>query len=84
MSNVRVLPGVKPPPSGPNTALVEALRRTLAQAESGLLQSFIGTGFQADGMRFTLTADEHHNVFEMMGALAWLQAEYVHRHTGGR
>lgn len=82
MSNVTALPGVRAPVSGPNEALVSVLRDLLSRAEAGHLQSFIGTGFQADGMRAAAWADQHDNVYQMLGALAWLQAEYVHRHTG--
>ena len=61
--------------------LIRVLRDALARAESGELQSFIGTGFNADGTRLAVWADLHENVYEMAGALTWLQAEYIHRHT---
>ncbi|MBP8274348.1 MAG: hypothetical protein KAY59_07930 [Acidobacteria bacterium] len=80
MTNVAALPGCRVP-DAPNEGLVSALRDMLTRAERGELQSFIGTGFCADGMRIALWSDQHPNVYEMMGALAWLQAEYTHRHT---
>jgi len=78
---VVALPGSKVPSAKPNPAVVDLMRKMLELAESGHLQSFIGTGFTADGPRLALWADEHVNVYEMLGALAWLQAEYIHRHT---
>lgn len=81
VSNVAALPGCRTPTSGPNGALISALRNALARAEAGELQSFIGTGFNADGTRLALWADLHENVYEMAGAITWLQAEYLHRHA---
>lgn len=83
MSNVKALPGIRPPTAGPNPDLVEMMRSLLERAESGDLQSFIGTGFSADGSRVAAWGDAHSNIYEMQGALVWLQHEYVHRHTGG-
>lgn len=83
MSNVRALPGSVAPTSEPNTALVQMLRDMLVMAEDGRLRSFIGTGFCADGARLAMWADAHPNVYEMLGAIAWLQAEYLHKHTEG-
>lgn len=80
MTNVSALPGCRLP-NTPNEALVLSLRALLERAERGELQSFIGTGFCADGLRLAFWADQHPNVYEMAGALAWLQAEYTHRHT---
>lgn len=82
MSNIKALPGSRVPGDRTvNVALVEALRDLLERAESGELQSFIGTGYTADNMRAALWCDQHPDVYAMLGALAWLQAEYVHRHT---
>lgn len=83
MSNVKALPGVRPPNPVRNDELVSLLRNMLERAESGELQSFVGTGFCTDGMRLACWADTHTNVYEMLGALAWLQHEYVRRHAGG-
>jgi hypothetical protein len=79
--NVTALPGSRVPTSGPNQQLISVLRNLLEHAEAGRLQSFVGTGFMADHARLGAWVDLHDNVFEMLGALAWLQAEYVHRHT---
>jgi hypothetical protein len=81
--NVRALPGATVPSAKPNEVLIKCLRSTLALAESGQLQSFIGTGFNADGARAAVWCDHHDNVYEMLGSIAWLQHEYVHRHTEG-
>ncbi len=83
MTNVTALPGATVPTGEPNAALVRGLRDLLADAEAGRLQSFIGCGFMADGHRLSACFDSHENVYEMMGSLAWLQAEYVERHTRG-
>lgn len=82
MSNVKPLhPGYAIPSREPNAALVEALEAILDAAKSGELQSFIGTGWRADGLRHTLWCDFHTNIYEMAGSLSWLHAEYLHRHT---
>lgn len=83
MSNVRALPGVKEPDeaSKPNEGLIGALRQLLAMAESGQLQSYIGTGFTCDGLRVATWGDHHDDKYQMLGALAWLQHEYAHKHT---
>lgn len=65
-----------------NTALCGILRDLLAKAESGELQSLVATGFVADGGRMSAWSDTHENVYEMHGAIAWLQHEYVARVTG--
>jgi len=84
MGTVSALPGSCVPGNRTvNTALVEALRELLSRATAGELQSFIGTGFQADGTRAAFWCDQHVNVYEMLGSLAWLQAEYIHKHTDG-
>lgn len=82
MSNVKSLPGMRVPGHAePDLALIAAIRGLLERAESGELQSFIGTGFMADGCRLATWADRHENVYEMLGSLAWLHAEYINRHT---
>lgn len=82
MSNVRAIPGLRVPGHAePDPALVATIRGLLERAESGELQSFVGTGFLADGCRLSTWVDRHENVYEMLGSLAWLHAEYVHRHT---
>lgn len=84
MSNVTTLPGIKPPMTGkPNQALVSALKATLAMAERGELQSLLATGFVVDGGRYSFVGDYHENIYEMLGALVWLQGEYQARHPQG-
>lgn len=79
--NVHALPGLRAPQIGePNESLVAVCRDLLARAESGSLQSLIATGFSSEGSRLALWADAHDNFYEMLGALASLQAEYLHRH----
>ena len=65
----------------PNPQLVKNLRDLLDMAETGQLQSFVGTGFTRDGLRAATWGDFHSDVYQMLGALAWLQAEYVERHA---
>jgi hypothetical protein len=83
LSNVVPLNGgdVVPAMGEVNTTLVSMLEAVLRDAKSGQLQSFIGTGFLADGLRYAAWADQHPNVYEMLGAIAWLHAEYIQRHT---
>jgi hypothetical protein len=80
--NVVSLFGERPPELGePNEALVRCLEGMLDMAKSGRLQSMIATGFTCEGNRMVMWADHHPDVYQMLGALAWLQHEYVHRHT---
>lgn len=80
--NVVPLLGARLPTGVPNEALVKALEGLLEHARSGRLQSFIGTGFGDDGKsRFAHWSDSHDDVYQMLGALAWLQHEYVARHS---
>lgn len=82
MSNVKSLPGLRVPGHAePDPALIATIKGLLERAEAGELQSFIGTGFMADGCRISTWVDRHENVYEMLGSIAWLQAEYVNRHT---
>lgn len=82
--NVVGLRGSKPPTSKPNEQLVANLRDLLNMAETGQLQSFIGVGFISEGLRVASWADFHDDVYQMLGAIAWLQHEYVARHTHPR
>jgi hypothetical protein len=83
MSNIRAMPGLRNPDDAakPDEGLICAIRQLLEMAESGQLQSFIGTGFTCDGLRAATWTDRHADRYQMLGALAWLQHEYVHRHT---
>ncbi|MCZ3377425.1 hypothetical protein [Rhizobium sp. AG207R] len=83
MSNVTSLFGERPPQLGePNEALVRMLEDVLQMAKSGRLQSMIATGFTEEGNRLSLWSGDHPNVYEMLGALSWLQHEYVDRING--
>jgi len=82
MTNVVSLNGNLPSKLGePRHELIGVLENLLEQAKSGHLQSFIATGFVSDGLRMSAWVDSHVNVYEMLGALSWLQHEYVQRHT---
>jgi hypothetical protein len=80
--NVIGLNGKRPSQLGePRQGLIEALADALEMAKSGRLQSFIGTGFTADGNRLACWGGHHENVYEMIGAINWLEHEYVARQT---
>lgn len=79
MTNVAVFPGASVPSETPNEKLIQYLEEILADAKSGKLQSFVGTGFFNDGLRLTLWADYCPNYFVMLGAIASLQHEFVER-----
>jgi hypothetical protein len=83
MSNIRTLPGLRSPEdtAKPNDELIAALRRALEMAESGQLQCYIGTGFTSDGLRLATWCDLHDDVYQMLGSLEWLKAEYIERHS---
>ena len=65
----------------PDQRLVSLLTDMLEHAKAGRMKSFIGAGYMADGCRIAAWADTHDNVYEMLGSLAWLQHEYVHKHA---
>jgi hypothetical protein len=80
--NVVRLNGQQVPELGePIESLIKTLEAVLEHARSGRLQSFVGTGFTADGCRLATWHDTHVNLSEMLGSLAWLQHEYVARKT---
>jgi hypothetical protein len=82
MSNVTALPGLSnPTDTKPNEALIEVLKKALNMAETGQLQSYIGTGFTRDGLRLATWCDTHDNVYEMLGSIEWLKAEFLKRRT---
>lgn len=81
MSNVHVLPTGIVPSTDPNEPLVAALRQLLDMAETGQLQSYVGTGFTHDGLRVSTFCDFHEDIYQMLGSLSWIQHEYVARHT---
>lgn len=82
MSNVAPLfAGRRLPDDAPNEALIAALSDLLKMAESGQLQSYIGSGFTRDGLRVATWCDFHDNVYEVVGSMEWMKAEYIARHT---
>ena len=80
MSNVKSLPGVMIPTSEPNQALIRAVEDILESARSGELQSFMATGFRSDGLRMSCIFP-HTNVYEVVGSLEFLKAEYMENWT---
>lgn len=81
LDNVKPIhPGIRPPSGEPSSALIKVLRDLFAMAEDGRLQSFVGTGWLADGNRVSIVADFHQNVYEMLGALESLKVDYIKRH----
>ena len=81
MSNVHTLTTGAIQETGPNEALIDALKNLLSMAESGQLQSYIGSGFTVDGLRVSTWCDFHDDVYQMLGTLDWLKFEYVQRRT---
>ena len=79
MTNVITIGGQPVEPVQPNQELIKCLQALLEMAESGQLQSYIGTGFTNDGLRVTTWANYHPNAYEVLGSLAFLQSEYVKR-----
>ncbi len=75
------LPGNRVPSAEPNQEVIDMIETMLDHAKSGNLQSFVGTGFMADGARIAMWADTEQHVYKMLGAIAWMHAEYLHRHT---
>lgn len=74
--------GERPPELGePNEALIRMLEDMLDMASAGRLQSLVGTGFTAEGNRLAMWCDTHPDVYQMLGSIAWLHAEYVQRCT---
>lgn len=82
MSNIAPLfAGKYLPNAQPNEALIEAITDLLRMAESGQLQSYIGSGFTHDGLRVATWCDFHDNVYEVVGSMEWQKAEYIARRT---
>lgn len=82
MSNVvPLIAGKSLPNAAPNEALIAALSDLLKMAESGQLQSYIGSGFTHDGLRVSTWCDFHDDVYQVVGSMEWLKAEYINRHT---
>ena len=68
----------------PNPELIKVLSDLLKMAESGQLQSYIGTGFTHDGLRVSTWGDYHDDIYQVLGALNWLAHEYVRRISEGK
>lgn len=77
MGNVSFFPGGNVSPDEPNGILIEALEVMLLQAKSGELRSLVGIGFDKIGNRLSFWYLENDNVFQTLGAIAWLEHEYV-------
>lgn len=83
MGSVVSMSGGKPPQMGePRAELVSLIEGLLEDARSGRLQSLIATGFMSDGCRLAAHSTSDHDVYSMLGSLAWLQHEYVDRIAG--
>ena len=80
MTKVHALRGAFVPTTEPNKALVAALKDILADAESGLLQSFIAAGFRSDGLRMSCFLGEHANAYEVIGSIEMLKRDYIDGH----
>lgn len=76
--NVFSLHGERLEAAKPNEALIRLLEEALARARAGNLRSFIGTGFTAGGLRYSLWCDDE-DVTRHLGALAYLQQEFLMR-----
>jgi hypothetical protein len=81
MGEVICLPGSSLALLGePDPVVISILENLLDRARSGQLQSIIATGFCSDGARMAAFAtDNTTNVYEMMGAISWLEHEYAER-----
>lgn len=77
MGNVVALQGSNPAGMPVNENLVAQLRSVLAMAETGQLQSYVGTGFTIDGLITRTWVPDHDNGYEFLGALAALQARFI-------
>ena len=83
MGEVVGIKGEKPALAGePNAELIGVVENLLERAKSGQLQSLVATGFCSDGARLSIFSAGDHNVYEMLGAINWLEHEYVDRVTG--
>jgi hypothetical protein len=81
---VPIKPGVTPVVGERMPTLALALRDLADMAERGELQSFVGTGFTASGDRASIWCyDQSDDAYSILGAMAWLQHEYVNRATRG-
>lgn len=85
MGDVVGINGERPAVVGePQADVIGILENLLERARSGQVQCFYGTGFCSDGCRVTVFSGNHQNVHEMLGALSWLEHEYVARVTDNK
>ena len=78
---VKALRGALIPTNEPNQVLVDVVKKMLADAESGRLQSLLAAGFLDDGLRMTCIVNTHPNVYEVLGSLEMLKHEYINNYT---
>ena len=77
MTNVKALRGATVPTNEPNQVLIDTLKKVLADAESGRLQSFFGAGFLDDGLRLSCVVNTHPNVYEVVGSIEMLKLDFI-------
>lgn len=81
MGNVKSIHTGEDVPTGPNEHLVKLFEDMLEMAKNGEVQAFIGTGFTVQGQRVSMWGDFHEDKYQMLGALSWLEHEYIYRTT---
>ena len=81
MTKVTALRGAVVPTNEPNEVLIETVKKILADAESGRLQSLFAAGFLADGLRMSCIVNTHPNVYEVVGSIEMLKADYIRDYT---
>ena len=82
MTNIKLLhEGIQVKTDEPNEQLVSTLSDLLRLAESGSLQSCIGTGFDSQQTRITAWCDFHDNKYEMLGAIEFLKTEWLDKNV---
>lgn len=81
MTKVTALRGAVVPTNEPNEVLITTVKKILADAESGRLQSLFAAGFLADGLRLSCIVNTHPNVYEVVGSIEMLKADYIRDYT---
>lgn len=77
-----IKPGISPKAGESRPLLAEMFRGLAERAEAGELQHFVGVGVTSDGQRISAWyLSPGHNANTMLGAVTWLQHEYIHRMT---
>ena len=64
-------------PGEPVPELVSLIEGMLERAKRGEIKCLIGTGWTSDGGRLSYRGGHHDNIYEMRGAIAFLDDEYV-------